>query len=1014
MFTRAADIVQELKSVPVESQMRRHIKKRSFSGKKIAWMDWLAFDLFQNMNVEEKGDISVINTVMFAIAAVMAFNEGEEFSVSGPKKVNEKGEPKWKRRLDCRLVTLRKEVDILKAHLDHKIVRKSAFYYLECVMKKYGLDGYRGDVEPTLFRLKNQISAVAAKIRRYQVQLKSKQQNELFYKDRKKFFRSIFEESQVIAEPPNEDEVRTFWAEKIWGDAEKYSGNADWLEGVRKNYKGVKEQAWTDVTEEEVSEQLCKSMNWKAPGVDGLSNFWLKSIPCAHKLIAKSMNKYIKWPGGMPDWVIKGRATLLPKSKQTVDPTQYRPIACLTTYWKCLSGILSERITFHLNQNDILAVEQQGAIKNSYGTKTQLLINKSVFEDAMRKKKDLSMLYIDYQKAYDSVPHNWIVEMLNIYKVSPVIINFLVASMERWTVDMFIHHEKGTISVENVRIQRGIFQGDSLSPLLFIIALNPLSLLLNRRCQGYKLNSIFVTHILYLDDLKAFSDSYANLKVIANVIEQFTSDIGMELGLKKCKVINLVKGKHTKLGGIQLSSGGIMEELEGHEVYKYLGVEELEGMSHEEMKVKVWKSAKVKLRKILETELNSRNIIQAINESVLPVVSYSFGIVNWLEADIKGIDINIRKMLNMYKMLELKSDTDRLYLSRKKGGRGLISVWDAFRGSTVRIAHALLNTDNVILLECQNIDRKGRFSNINRAVKYEEEVPLELPKGFNEKPVLLQARVKASCMRKALYEKRLDAWRDKPQHGAFLRQLELGDADVKESFSWLSKCYLDPATESYVCAAQELAVFTKFHEKHILKNSDDDRCRVCKKEQETVFHILSGCDTLAKREYFTRHNNMCKYVHYKIMKAYAVECAENWYAHVPKDVILMKRCEIIYDQVIYTDRPVACNRPDIIVKDLVREKVFIIDVSCPCDTNVRKKELEKITKYRELKGELQKMWGMECEVIPLIVGGLGAVTKNLRDYLACVPGLPEQYMCQKIVLMGSKRILRDVLGRRVK
>ena len=88
---------------------------------------------------------------------------------------------------------------------------------------------------------------------------------------------------------------------------------------------------------------------------------------------------------------------------------------------------------------------------------------------------------------------------------------------------------------------------------------------------------------------------------------------------------------------------------------------------------------------------------------------------------------------------------------------------------------------------------------------------------------------------------------------------------------------------------------------------------------------------------------MCKYVHYKIMKAYAVECAENWYAHVPTDVILMKSCEIIYDQVIYTYKPVACNRPDIIVKDLIREKVFIIDVSCPCDTNVRKKELEKIT-----------------------------------------------------------------------
>ena len=91
------------------------------------------------------------------------------------------------------------------------------------------------------------------------------------------------------------------------------------------------------------------------------------------------------------------------------------------------------------------------------------------------------------------------------------------------------------------------------------------------------------------------------------------------------------------------------------------------------------------------------------------------------------------------------------------------------------------------------------------------------------------------------------------------------------------------------------------------------------------------------------------------------------------------RINILYDQVIATTRPVGANRPDIIVKDKTTKKALIIDVSCPVDTNIGKKEREKVGKYAGLKGELQRMWGMKAEIVPIIVGGLGAITKNLGD-----------------------------------
>ena len=87
-------------------------------------------------------------------------------------------------------------------------------------------------------------------------------------------------------------------------------------------------------------------------------------------------------------------------------------------------------------------------------------------------------------------------------------------------------------------------------------------------------------------------------------------------------------------------------------------------------------------------------------------------------------------------------------------------------------------------------------------------------------------------------------------------------------------------------------------------------------------------------------------------------------------------------------------------------------MSCPCDLNIYKKETSKIAKYVGLKGQLQKMWGFNCVIIPVIVGGLGAVTHNLKDFLAMIPGCPNTAMCQKTTLLGSKKILADVLSRK--
>ena len=70
----------------------------------------------------------------------------------------------------------------------------------------------------------------------------------------------------------------------------------------------------------------------------------------------------------------------------------------------------------HLQANQLLPDEQKGCRRRPRGTNDQLLIDKAVLRETRVKKRCLSMAWIDYRKAYDMVPHSWIVEMLRMVK----------------------------------------------------------------------------------------------------------------------------------------------------------------------------------------------------------------------------------------------------------------------------------------------------------------------------------------------------------------------------------------------------------------------------------------------------------------------------------------------------------------------------------------------------------------------------------------------------------------------
>ena len=441
-----------------------------------------------------------------------------------------------------------------------------------------------------------------------------------------------------MTEPPTLDEVEEFWA-NIWENDKTHIENAEWIKRLEDTQKELESQSWVAINAQEVTSATNKTNNWKSPGKDKISNFWLKYLESLHEDMAREYTKIIENPAEMPEWLTDGLTILLPKTEETKNPKNYRPITCLPTMYKVLTSILADRTYTFLSEHQLLPSEQKGCRRESYDCKDQLLVNKMILEDCRTRKKNLSTAWIDYKKAFDSVPHSWIMKCMEIYKICPVVTQFITAAMRTWKSTLVLNHPGGSLTSRPINIKSGIFQGDSLSPLLFCMALAPLSPLLQESGCGYEIQGKKINHIFVMDDLKTYSKDGNQQTGLLTVVKKFSDDIRMDFGLEKCAKATFKRGKLTKTSDLYIDTDTSIRELDQEEAYKYLGINEDDRIQHATMKEKVRKEYYRRVRLVLKSVLNAANRFEAVNTPLaVPVVTYSFNIINWKMSKIKRLD----------------------------------------------------------------------------------------------------------------------------------------------------------------------------------------------------------------------------------------------------------------------------------------------------------------------------------------------------------------------------------------
>ena len=232
---------------------------------------------------------------------------------------------------------------------------------------------------------------------------------------------------------------------------------------------------------------------------------------------------------------------------------------------------------------------------------------------------------------------------------------------------------------------------------------------------------------------------------------------------------------------------------------------------------------KRRVRKIWSSELYGNNKATAHNTLAVPVITPTIGILQWTKKEICDIDTATRKILSYTGNLHKRANINRLYVPRKQGGRGPMSVEDIYISR------------HIILAEHLN-EQKLINPFLKKVVEHEQDKIIRLGEEFRQE-LGLSTTKKASreAIKHKLKQKHLEAWKNKPMHGYIFRNVEADqEIDTQASYNWLNTG-LSSHVEGSATALQEQEILTKATIKRRTKESNiESKCRLCRDQEETT------------------------------------------------------------------------------------------------------------------------------------------------------------------------------------
>ena len=389
----------------------------------------------------------------------------------------------------------------------------------------------------------------------------------------------------------------------------------------------------------------------------------------------------------------------------------------------------------------------------------------------------------------------------------------------------------------------------------------------------------------------------------------------------------------------------------------------------------------------------------------------------------------IRTVLNEQQAKYKLQSNDSLYLPRSKGGRGLKCFETTYKKTKVVAATNLLTRNDPRIELVREFERnqmeKGRSSLFTDAIRYASEdfsvslIPssdnfiLEYEK--NDETVVTSNKnvVKSVLKRNAIGSLIQNITATTWQGVMFEARYNDSELVPDSCFAWLSAWKDAPVKviNDFHSIYLQIVPTLTFHKYRGQPNIITTMCRLCKKGEESVKHLLSNCEKFANTAYKRRHDRVLQLIMFKFLhKNELIEKVPPWYTNVCiKPHYSNAGLDVFWDIPEYSgyeneqEQNHGPLRPDGKIINKTTKSIYVLEMSIPWITNRGCKLEEKENKYTNIVQSLKIDYpGYSVKQLTFIIDCMGGYSKELLENLAAMGFTKEEI---RSVLPGIQRIV---------
>jgi hypothetical protein len=696
--------------------------------------------------------------------------------------------------------------------------------------------------------------------------------------------------------------------------------------------EGIEEETLRAITGTEIGCRMNRMKNNSAPGPDGINKRNIENT-ATQEALRTLFNILLICRIQPTDWKTNRTTLILKQGKNPNNVENYRPITIGSIisrlYWGIIDFRLRKRTTFSPRQKGF--VPESGCFYNMHALNEIL--------STAKRRKGIVLIQIDICKAFDTIPHEAVDPALQRLGVPAIIRSAITNSYGDLRTS--INNQGSSIGIN---LQRGVKQGDPLSPYIFNAILNPLLEQLEE-LKGYTINDTqTISTLAFADDIILLADNQEKAQQLLHHTEEYLRSLGMLIAPSKCTALRITTTKDSwyltnpqlHLNGRQsIPSATAADEL------RYLGghIAPWSGLQHKHLVGKLH----LVLRRLRGAFLKPYQKLNLLTTYIFPHFLHATSLSNPPITTIRNMDSLIRTHVKDFLNIPASTPNGLLYCCKRDGGLGIPKLETLATTTTLKQGLKMLDTNDPALqaiMQASNFD--NRLERMARLMRIQWPI------------IDLETIDKYKKRQKAL---ELKQWSQLPSKGRGVDAF----ADDRFGNCWLyNPTLLKPSR--FITALRMRGGTTS--DRVTLNKAipqATQKCRKCKDCVETLAHILGQC-THTKKRRIGRHNEIRDFLAKKL-------------ANKDEEIQVIEEASI--------ETPAGTLKPDLVVVHQGRVQVIDVTVRHEDAGYLEEGHRSKMEKYTPLLPLLAEKLNKEPgKVLPIVIGTRGAIPKKTLSALA--------------------------------